>query len=139
MIGIIVTGHGKFAEGLLSALNVIVGISEKIIAVNFSEGDSTEILDKNLLEAINNLNCEEIAILADIAGGSPFRQSVLLSKQVSQKIKVFSGTNLPFLIQAIFNRDIDFKDIEDKWLSDEVQVVSFKDKKKVECSQEGGI
>ncbi len=37
MIGIIVTGHGRFAQGLKSAIEVIAGEQRKFIAVNFEK------------------------------------------------------------------------------------------------------
>ena len=42
MIGIIVTGHGRFSEGMFSSLTMIAGNTEALIGVNFLESESTE-------------------------------------------------------------------------------------------------
>lgn len=139
MIGIVVAGHGHFAEGLLSSLKMIAGVPEKVIAVNFLEGDSTDTLDQNLLDAVNKLECKDVVILTDIAGGSPFRHSVLLSKKIDHNVKIFSGTNLPFLLQAVFNREIDIENVEKTWISTETQIAPFKERVKEVSTQEGGI
>ena len=104
MIGIIVTGHGHFADGLLSAVEVIVGKQEKLIAVNFLAGDTSENLHKKIEQAVKEINCPETLILTDISGGTPFNQSVLISNKANCKCKVFSGTNIPVLLEAIFSR-----------------------------------
>ena len=36
MIGIIVTGHGNFATGVLSAAKLIAGTPEKLIGIDFT-------------------------------------------------------------------------------------------------------
>ena len=48
MIGIILTGHGNFATGMMSSVKLIAGTPEHFKAVDFPEGDSTENLAKNL-------------------------------------------------------------------------------------------
>ena len=57
MIGIVVAGHGHFAEGLLSSLKMIAGVPEKVVAVNFLEGDSTDTLEKEVLKEIQEKGC----------------------------------------------------------------------------------
>ena len=96
MIGLIVTGHGHFASGMTSSINLIAGAQENYIAVDF-DWEGTEKLENDLKEAIDKLsNCEGIIIFSDLAGGSPFKTAVLLTFDKSN-IKVISGTNLPRL------------------------------------------
>ena len=42
MTGIIITGHGHFPTGLLSAVSLVAGKPEKVEAVDFTEGMSSE-------------------------------------------------------------------------------------------------
>ena len=83
LIGIIVTGHGNFASGLASSIEVIAGKQEQ--------------------EAVDRLNCSDIIFCTDIAGGTPFNQSVILSTHLPNS-KVISGTNVPVLLEALFSR-----------------------------------
>ena len=84
MIGLIVTGHGHFASGMTSSINLIAGAQENYIAVDF-DGEGTEKLENDLKEAIDKLsNCEGIIIFSDLAGGSPFKTAVLLTFDLSK-------------------------------------------------------
>lgn len=103
MIGLIISGHGKFASGLMSGLELITGQAEKVAVVDFLKEDSTEILFEKLLSAHKALGTEETLILCDLVGGSPFNQSVSLKLQ-GQGIEVIGGVNLPMVAENIFMR-----------------------------------
>ena len=106
MVGVIITGHGSFATGMLSSLKLIAGEIENLNGVNFTEDDSTETLEEKLKNSINEMKCDEIIILSDLAGGSPFKVSAMLSNTVNdKKIKVISGTNLGMLLEVSLCRD----------------------------------
>ncbi|MEG1003518.1 PTS galactosamine/N-acetylgalactosamine transporter subunit IIA [Clostridium sp.] len=106
MVGVIITGHGSFATGMLSSLKLIAGDVENLSGVNFTEDDSTETLEEKLKSSINEMKCDEIIILSDLAGGSPFKVSAMLSSTINdKKIKVISGTNLGMLLEVSLCRD----------------------------------
>lgn len=48
MIGLIVTGHGHFASGLTTSLNLIAGDAKDYVAVDFEATDSTDDLAKKI-------------------------------------------------------------------------------------------
>ena len=48
MIGIVVTGHGHFATGLTSSVELIGGKPEHYHAVDFVQEDSTDDLEKKI-------------------------------------------------------------------------------------------
>ena len=102
MIGLVVTGHGLFAEGMHSSANMIAGENELVRYVCFKEGMNTEQLSENLIAAYNELGaCDGIIVLSDLPGGSPFRTAVESSMTLPEKkIIVLSGTNLPMIITA---------------------------------------
>lgn len=100
MVGIIVTGHGNFATGLISSLELIAGAQENLIGVDFIEEDTTESLEKMIEDAINKLG-NEVLVLSDLAGASPFRAAVELSQKNEDKnIKIIAGTNLGMLLEV---------------------------------------
>ena len=102
MIGLVVTGHGLFAEGMHSSANMIAGENELVKYVCFKEGMNTEQLAEDLIAAYNSLgDCDGIIVLSDLPGGSPFRTAVESSMTLpDKKIIVLSGTNLPMIITA---------------------------------------
>ena len=105
MIGVIVTGHGRFSEGMLSSLSMIAGKSDALIGVNFLESESTDDLDKNLLNAYTELRktCEGVIIVCDLYGGSPFKSAATLSVQ-QENVSVLAGINLASCLELIFAR-----------------------------------
>lgn len=105
MIGIIVTGHGRFSEGMLSSLSMIAGNTEALIGVNFLESESTEDLDKNLSNAYTELRktCEGVIIVCDLYGGSPFKSAAMLSVE-QENVSVLAGINLASCLELIFAR-----------------------------------
>lgn len=105
MIGIIVTGHGSFATGITSGLKLLAGETKSYEAVDFLPEDSVEDLTEKLLRAVETLiGGEGILILTDIAGGSPFNESLKLKLTREESIEVIGGTNLPVLLEAYLSR-----------------------------------
>ena len=102
MVGILLTGHGHFATGLASSLQLITGITENVALVDFEADHSTETLKTNLHNAMDSLKeCDGILVLSDLAGGSPFNNASLCkSERPDQKIEVVAGTNLPMVIEG---------------------------------------
>lgn len=102
MIGLVVTGHGQFAEGLHTSARMIAGENEKIKYVCFEEGMSIEDLSEKLNAAYAELaDCEGIVVLSDLPGGSPFKTAVECAvANPDKQIEVLAGTNLPMLITA---------------------------------------
>lgn len=113
MIGIVVTGHGLFAEGIQSSATMIAGANENARYVCFKEGMSTEDLAVQLNAAFDEMtNCDSIIVLSDLPGGSPFRTAAECAfGNTQKKIVVLSGTNLPMVITALsmiaFEEDVD--------------------------------
>lgn len=105
MIGIIVTGHGKFASGLSSSVELIAGLPQSYEAVDFLAEYSTDDLKQKLNEAMDKLTeCEGIIVFSDLAGGSPFKTAVEISVERKEDIQVLAGTNLGMLIEISMAR-----------------------------------
>ena len=100
MIGLVVTGHGLFAEGMHSSAKMIAGENDHIKYVCFEDGMGLEELAEKLNAAYTELSdCDGIVVLSDLPGGSPFKTAVECSMSHPDKqIIVLSGTNLPMII-----------------------------------------
>lgn len=107
MVGIVVTGHGHFPEGLLSAVELVAGTPGNVAEVNFEGGQSSDDLKRRLTKTVTDMETDEILILADLVGGTPFNQSVILKQEMTEKtIQVIAGTNLAILVEAVFSRSV---------------------------------
>jgi len=113
MIGIIVTGHGTFANGMTTGLEVVFGKQEMYLEVNFPSGDTAVELEENMTNAMNKLeDCENILVFADLLGGSPFNAAIMKAMK-DERIKVIYGVNFGMLVEAVMNRNtgMDFNEI----------------------------
>ncbi len=108
MIGIIVTGHGEYASGLTSSLKLLAGETEYYEAVDFKPEDSTEVLTENLRSAMGRLkDCDSMAVLADLMGGSPFNAASRLKMSgIHEHMEVVGGISLPLVLHAYLSRGI---------------------------------
>ena len=99
MIGMIVSGHGEFARGITSAMTLIGGKPTQFYAIDFIEGDTTEILEGSMINALEALKeCDGVIICTDLAGGSPFKSACIVSMEM-ENVEVIAGVNLPLCIE----------------------------------------
>lgn len=105
MVGFILTGHGRFSNGLKSAIDMVAGEQPAFEIVPF-EGSEAVTFGDDLKRAITDMRaqCEEgVIVFCDLLGGTPFNQSMLAS-QGMDKVEVVAGANLPMLIELIMTR-----------------------------------
>lgn len=101
MYGVILTAHGSYASGLNSGLELIQGKSENVRVCDFVDGDGFTEIDAKINKALDELKgYEGILILTDLAGGTPFNRSVMLTQNL-ENVAVFSGMNFQAAYTAI--------------------------------------
>ncbi|MDO4467491.1 MAG: PTS sugar transporter subunit IIA [Bacillota bacterium] len=102
MVGILVTGHGQYASGVLSAIELIAGPQKDFVAVNF-DGEISQ-LEEDLYKGYLQLqNCVGVIVFSDLPGGSPFKLAVTVAQQF-KNIEVLAGTNFPMLLEIVVSR-----------------------------------
>ena len=102
MVGILITGHGNFPSGALSAVNLVAGNPGNVSAVDFVEGMSAEELKEKMAAVISGIEAPEVLVLADLAGGTPFRTAVELKMVMTDKaIRVIAGANISAPASAV--------------------------------------
>lgn len=105
MIGIIVTGHGKFASGLTASVELITGTHEHYKAIDFDGVISQEELLKEIETEISNMSdCENIIIFTDLIGGTPFKMAATATLKYNN-LQVFGGTNIGMIIETVMSRN----------------------------------
>lgn len=111
MIGLLVTGHGRFGSGMVSAMEVIAGPAKGVEFVDFEADDSVGRLEEKLSQALESLldACDCVLVLADLIGGSPFKSAVRIGVPTG-KVEVVAGCNLGMLVEMEttrkFNDDV---------------------------------
>ena len=104
MIGIIVTGHGNYAGGMMKAVQLLAGTPAKFAAVDFKLEDSTDELELKLRGAIEKFGpCSDgVLIFADLADEQPAKVSRDLGRKLAGtvQVEVVGGTNLGMLMEC---------------------------------------
>lgn len=104
MIGMIIAGHGNFATGILSALELISGKQDNIRAVDFEESMSADDLGKKIDDALVSFKgVDAVVLFTDLKGGTPFNQGFLRYHN-SERVAVVAGANLGMLLSSSFNQ-----------------------------------
>lgn len=106
MVGILIATHGDFAEGIKMTLSMLAGEQTNIAAVTLAPSEGPDDVRAKMEKAIASFeNQEEVLILVDLWGGTPFNQANSLISGHEDKWAIVAGLNLPMLVEACFSRD----------------------------------
>ena len=105
MIACILTGHGAFADGLASALEMVAGPQDDFSRVTFFD-DEAATFSERLASEISRLSkkCGEVLVFCDLLGGTPSNQALMLAA-TTPGVHVITGTNLPMLLECMSARN----------------------------------
>lgn len=99
MIGIVIAAHGHLAEELAKTATQIVGELPHVSTCSVAPGSSPEEIRAHIRDAVREVDeGDGVLVLADLFGGSPCTQSLMLCAQ--EKLEVLTGVNLPMLLKA---------------------------------------
>jgi PTS system mannose-specific IIA component len=114
MIGGIIVSHGKLAEELLNALNIILGEVVNIEAISIGWYDDVEESKKKINHSLQKVNKKNgVVIFTDMFGGTPSNLSFSFLKD--NQIEIITGVNLPMLIKfASLQRSNNLKEVAKK-------------------------
>ena len=101
MVGIILASHGDFAKGILQSSEMIFGKQENVKAVTLMPSEGPDDFKAKMKDAIASFdNQDEVLLLVDLWGGTPFNQANALFEEHKDKWAIVAGMNLPMLIEA---------------------------------------
>lgn len=104
---VILTAHGKYAEGLKSGLDLVLGPMDNIKVVNFEEGQGYQEIDLALEEAFQAFSeYKNVLFITDLKGGTPFNRSVMNFGD-KENVRVLSGLNFGLAYQAAISQEED--------------------------------
>ena len=139
---VIAVSHASLASGVYSAIKMIAGEFDNIRIEEFKDNDCLEAFDKKLEIAYDELNekYNNIFVLADLAGGTPFNRAVMTLGE-KENVRVIGGLNFASLYTAI-NSDGDYIDdtLADIIKTAKDSIIAFEMKTEIEEeSEEDGI
>ncbi|MGL4388336.1 MAG: PTS fructose transporter subunit IIA [Brevinema sp.] len=109
MGAIIITGHGNFATGIKSMLDLVVGEIENTYFIDFTQDLSSEDLKVKFLTIYEHEN-GQVLFLCDIAGGTPFNQAAMLMHSKNKNYGVIGGINIPLILDILDSLEITLND-----------------------------
>ena len=101
MVGIVLASHGEFAKGILQSSTMIFGEQENVKAVVLMPSEGPDDFKAKMKDAIASFDSQDqVLILVDLWGGTPFNVANVLFEEHSDKWSIVAGLNLPMLIEA---------------------------------------
>lgn len=101
MVVFIIAGHGRFAGGIKSGVEMIFGSVDALDTVEFLPEETKTELDAKMAEAIDrHADATGVIVFCDLLQGSPF-QSAVAHAQGDSRIRVVYGTNPAMVIECL--------------------------------------
>lgn len=105
---VVMVSHGEFAPGLHSAVKMMTGDKPEVLSTSLKDGMGTPEFEENFKALIAPITADdEIILLADILGGSPFTTSlgVLSDAGLLGNTLAIAGMNMPLAVTAVVMKD----------------------------------
>ena len=100
---IILASHGSLAEGMLSAVRMIVGSTQGIAAYGLDTYKTPQDIYQLLKEQIEQNQDQEYILLCDINGGSVHNQ--LMHLCIFPKVYLMTGMTLSVVLELLLTQD----------------------------------
>lgn len=101
MIRLLLAGHGRFATGVLSGIEMIFGPQDDIETVEFVDGETKTELDAKMDTALERLEgAQGVLLLCDVLQGSPFQCAAERALR-DERIRVVYGANVPMALEVV--------------------------------------
>lgn len=97
---LVVTGHGEYATGIASAVQVIAGESEYVRYLNFQAERGTSELRSEMRKLLDQHTDQAVVFVCDILGGTPFKVAAELSINYDN-VHVIAGCNINGMIEGV--------------------------------------
>jgi PTS system mannose-specific IIA component len=113
---LILASHGIFAqEALNSAAMILRGKPDNVGVLSVTEGKSYEQALAEMHELYQQLDTSAgCLIFTDIYGGTPANTATYLNVEHPDGIRVFSGLNLPLLLEILLDQNSSLEQLAEK-------------------------
>ena len=97
---ILIASHGKMASGLKNTLEIFLGETDSITAVDAYVDSTSDYLVK-IEEFIEQADQKNDVIFTDIMGGSVNQQVIALMAKLKSNLYIVSSMNLPVVLSVV--------------------------------------
>ncbi|MDF7673041.1 mannose/fructose/sorbose PTS transporter subunit IIA [Lactobacillus sp. ESL0701] len=104
MVGILLASHGGFADGIAQSAQMLFGEQDNFAHVTLSPDEGPEDIHDKMKQSIASFsNQNEVLLLVDLWGGTPFNQANTLLED-HPNWAIVTGMNLPMVVEALTQR-----------------------------------
>ena len=101
---LIISGHGQYASGIQSSLELLAGSNELVKCIDFTVDDNEITLKQKMTEALELKPVDGVLFVCDIVGGTPFKCAVELAI-LNDNFEVVAGCNLGAILEMSLQLD----------------------------------
>jgi len=95
---ILLLSHGNSATGIMDGYSMIAGENPNIDLIQLDNDGISKFTEK--VNKYLDSTAEEVLVICDLAGGTPYNVSFSYYLKHADKIRVISGMNLPMLLEV---------------------------------------
>lgn len=110
MVKILIVTHGPLAQAFKESSAMFFGDTcDEMETIGLFPQDSPEQLKDKITDKITAMDQGEgVMVFVDIFAGSPFNMTALAIDELKENhhIQCFTGVNMPFLMEALANKDM---------------------------------
>lgn len=104
MVGIVLASHGGFADGIAESAQMLFGAQDNLAHVILTPEEGPDDIKDKIVKATDSFeDNDEVLLLVDLWGGTPFNQASNLLESHSNWA-IVSGMNLPMVVEALTQR-----------------------------------
>lgn len=97
----ILCGHGRYASGIGSTVEMLAGKHDDLLFVDFTEKDTDVTLREKLLNILTDHEGEQVLFICDLLGGTPYKVSAEIANE-SPFMEVVAGCNVASVMEVLF-------------------------------------
>jgi PTS system N-acetylgalactosamine-specific IIA component len=101
---IVISGHGNYATGLKSSIELLSGHNTDLYYLDLTVDDTDVSLREKMENVIRKNAGSGVLFICDILGGTPFKVSVEVSSN-SDHMEVVAGCNIGSILEGVFQKD----------------------------------
>jgi PTS system N-acetylgalactosamine-specific IIA component len=101
---IIISGHGNYATGLKSSIELIAGYNGDIFYLDLTVADTDKTLQCRMNEIVQGNKDAGVLFICDILGGTPFKVSAQLTC-TGENMEVVTGCNIGAILEGVMQKD----------------------------------
>lgn len=120
---IVIIGHGRFATGCQSTIELIAGIQPNIDYLDFGiDGETVSLYDR-IAVILKAQKDKSLLFICDILGGTPFKTAVELTYEM-EHVSVVAGPNISAMIEVVLQKDmVPFSELAQMLITETQQTV----------------